>query len=945
MPYFELYKSDDLQAPVSLPQIVTMDYEAVLELGYALSSAQHTGNVTACFVCSKMVQYRLASPGSSSQTSEESAQEIGIYQLAEHDFTYGIPDKLVASSSFAIDSNGVDWTLSFPITPHRPVGTELRSHLVQTPLPKPPPPGSWPQTPQVSAPPTSPSGSLILNRPTPRPPGAFPPTTPYANRIAPAQDSPNVTESFVPGSVLPSQSTWLAKRRQYKPNGKSYKSTGSKVVMAPVGVPTSPQKNGIERSWVTWYHDGSTRNFIPAVATEIVGKAEAVDWDGVMYLLQTTNHPHIIRLLDGSHLPKRDPLTGQFVRYPPGPEGNFVEKSATDLGNLAGWDEKQWKEQRRRWRDGRFSTDLKVLPGFFPHPFLVWERMDGRQLGVTLTKRPDGVEEEFVWYFLVSLLDAVRWLHHGLPERLRPEDDWRPVVHNNINPDTIWLNRPWKRELRYGTIKLGDFSRAIVLDPISTNSLNSSVRDERFQSVSHKKHAQQEDFEAPELSWLLDTDPEKDASNVGVQSSTSCHPLGGKSDIWSIGAVAVALMGGIWIDPGDSTLLRWSSITRERAFVLQTLQLYKLGGKRWDITLLPQNYSRTLRAVLERLLTLDPKRRPDAIEALSLARKGYEKWSTEHVPSQHEDNTEDGIESDNGAGNDGDDESAGSPLRRSPVDHFKVTQAIKRPSSGFRRAGVEDVDDGEDSSENSRPAKKRKPSEPQTPSEQRPNALAQSPPLQQNGITSPSHAATSSAGQGTGSRNGPRTLLKPSRRAATPHPGQKKSVSFNPRPQYGPQALQRESTLSPGLSPISNTSDTILQSSNVQKPAQKGSGLVRQPTYDRTHNSFGVTKRRSSALAPRPAGVSNHSGSSVLSPRNVTSKPLRKEQVTAPRGLPKNQTWKATDRIEFAAPWSAQGPTVRPRRPSSSPRQAQLDAESVDSSGAEELPKSWCVVL
>lgn len=44
MPYFELYKSDDLQAPVSLPQIVTMDYEAVLELGYALSSAQHTGN-------------------------------------------------------------------------------------------------------------------------------------------------------------------------------------------------------------------------------------------------------------------------------------------------------------------------------------------------------------------------------------------------------------------------------------------------------------------------------------------------------------------------------------------------------------------------------------------------------------------------------------------------------------------------------------------------------------------------------------------------------------------------------------------------------------------------------------------------------------------------------------------------------------------------------------
>ncbi|PPJ59581.1 hypothetical protein CBER1_01151 [Cercospora berteroae] len=907
---------------------------AALEPGSALSNAQDTGNAQPHYPqyshrllrVQQMVQYRLASPDSSSQTSEESTQEIGIYHLAEHESTYGIPDKLFASSSSAIDSNGVDWTLSFPITPHRPVGTELRSHLVQTPLPKPPLPGSWPQTPKVSPPPTSPSGSLTLNRPTPRPPGAFPPTTPYANRIAPAQDSPDVTEALVPGSVVPSQSTWLAKRRRFRPNGKSYKSTGSKVVMAPVGVPTSPQKHGIERSWITWYHDGSTRNFIPAVATEIVGRAEDVDWDGIMYLLQTTNHPHIIRLLDGSHLPKRDPLTGQFVRYPPGPEGNFVEKSATDLGNLAGWDEKQWKKQRRRWRDGRFSTDLTVMPGFFPHPFLVWERMDGRHLGVTLTKRPDGVEEEFVWYFLVSLLDAVRWLHHGLPERLRPEDDGRPVVHNNINPDSIWLNRPWKRELRYGTLKLGDFSRSIVLDPISTNSLNSRVRDERFQSVSQKRHPQQENFEAPELSWLLDTDPGKDAGDFGVQSSTSCHPVGGKSDIWSIGAVAVALMGGIWIDPGDSTLLRWSGITRERAFVLQTLQLYKLGGKRWDITLLPQNYSRTLRAVLERLLTLDPKRRPDAIEALAL------------------DNTEDGIESDNGAGNDDDDENSGSPLRRPPVDHFKVTQAMKRSSSGFRRAGVEDVDDGEDSSENSRSAKKRKASEPQTTYEQRPNTLAQSPPLQRNGVTSPSRAATSSAGQGNGSQNGPTPSLKPSRRAATPHPGQKKSVSFNPNQQYGPQGPQRESTLSPQLSPNSDTSDAILQPRNVQKPAQKGSALVRRPTYDRTHNAFGVTKRRSSALAPRPVGVAEHDGSRVLSPRDVTSKPLRKDQVAAPRGLPKNQTWKATDRIEFAAPWSAQGPTLRPRRPSSSLRRAELDAASVESSATEELPKSWCVV-
>ena len=44
MPYFRLYEVVDVQFPVLLLQIATMGYVAALELGSALSSAQHDGN-------------------------------------------------------------------------------------------------------------------------------------------------------------------------------------------------------------------------------------------------------------------------------------------------------------------------------------------------------------------------------------------------------------------------------------------------------------------------------------------------------------------------------------------------------------------------------------------------------------------------------------------------------------------------------------------------------------------------------------------------------------------------------------------------------------------------------------------------------------------------------------------------------------------------------------
>ncbi|KAM3419278.1 hypothetical protein BST61_g5215 [Cercospora zeina] len=858
----------------------------------------------------------------------------------EHESTYGVSDKVVASA--ARDRDGVDRTLSFPVTLYRPVGDVLRSHLVPTPLPKPPLPGTWPQTARLSPSPASSSGFHTLNRPTPRPPGAFPPTSPYTNRIAPAQDSPEVVDALISGETPPSQSTWLAERRRFRLAGWSHKSSELRVVIAPMGVPASPQRHGIARSWVTWYHDGSTQNFIPALATEIVGKAEDVDWDDIMYLLQTTNHPHLIRLLDGSQLPKRNHNTGDFARWPPGPGGSLVQRSATDLANLAGWDEQQWKKQRDAWRRGRGFTDFKVMPGFFPHPFLVWERMDGSQLGATLKKRPDGVEEEFIWYFLISILDAVRWLHHGPPDRLRPDGkDWCPVVHNNINPSTIWLNRPWKRELRYGTIKLGDFSRAIVLDPINTDSLEPTVRESKSLLTAHKRDPQQEDFDAPELSWLLDTDPEKNGSNLGEPSPSRCQPIGGRNDIWSVGAVGVALMGGIWIDPDDASLLRWTGITRERAFVLQTLQLYKLGGKRWDTALLPPIYSRTLRAVLEKLLTLDPSRRPDAKEALALVRKGYEKWSTERLPSLPGDDTDAGIESDGEEYGDKDDEDLNALFSESSTN---VSRAIVASKWNFSKH--------DDTDEDNRPPKRRNTGYVQTDISLKPSSRLSNPnagprrdrqrynvmgrprgkrssatnatPFQDS-IERPDHAVSparasrsSFAIEGNASQNDPApTLQSPRGRASG-----KKAVSFALDPQY-------ESIPPPTSSPVSEPRfGNILHSATVQTISRNDSDAAHVDSYDRTRISFGFMERRTSALA---AESQYQAGAS-------------EQEIESAQALPRDKTWRATDGIKFGKSSSARNLTS-PRLRLHSLGQDRLDAESVHESAIEaEPPKSRCVM-
>ncbi|KAI5369452.1 Putative protein kinase [Septoria linicola] len=590
-----------------------------------------------------MVEFRLPSlspTSSESASSEEVEAPTGRYNPADHGYTLGLPDDALTPP---VENGGP--IRPEPATPTRPLGLTGWPRLKQSPLPVPPPPGTWPLSPMV------PSSSAAANRAslavpqTPKPPGAFPPVSPYSNRIAPAPEPADEVRTALIRLGIPDESPKLLPRKLQRPVGLRY--SGSSTTMAPMGVPTSPQRQGEQRSWVTWWHDGATRNFIPAIATEIVGDAKDIDWEHLMYLLHVTSHPHIVRLLDGSHMPKRDPRTGDFVQC----DGQLMEKSLTDLAQLAGWNEQQWKRQRREWQLKGIWSEPDVTPGVFPHPFLVWERVDGKPLSIIFKKRPDGVAESFIWYFLISLLEALRWLHYGQPSRPRRDgSEWKAVIHNNINPDNIWLSRPLKPDVKYGTIKLGNFSRAVVLDVRSFGPLESPMRKDSFNAEDSERRPHHEHYDAPELSWLFDTDPKmasllQETDVRPEDSTTECLPIGGRSDIWSLGAVVVALMGGIWIDPGNISLRRWQKVSREKTFVLQTVQLFKMGGKRWDRSLLPPGYSERLRAVLEKMLTLDPKKRIDALKAHALVKKEYAKWMADENPEPESDDEDDAIDS------------------------------------------------------------------------------------------------------------------------------------------------------------------------------------------------------------------------------------------------------------------------------------------------------------
>lgn len=240
-----------------------------------------------------------------------------------------------------------------------------------------------------------------------------------------------------------------------------------------------------------------------------------------------------------------------------------------------------------------------------------YEFCDGGNLREKIDKFPDGLPEGFIWHILKGVLKGLIYLHAGKRDwqdvEADGEEGWRPCVHNLISPDNIHFQRTtyvraagklklpvqWQAEEvegRYPTVKLGNFSRTVLLD---------DAKQEKWDPKNYLVPAEwMTHFEAPELTWNAENGTYKTAS-----------------DMWSLGAVAVAMMGGIDEDV-DPTLpgTKLEPMSAEAQFTFKSLD-----RSSWEASHLPKTYSRPMRLFVAELLKLAPRARIDAETALNLA--------------------------------------------------------------------------------------------------------------------------------------------------------------------------------------------------------------------------------------------------------------------------------------------------------------------------------------
>ncbi|EME49568.1 hypothetical protein DOTSEDRAFT_68372 [Dothistroma septosporum NZE10] len=281
----------------------------------------------------------------------------------------------------------------------------------------------------------------------------------------------------------------------------------------------------------------------------------------------------------------------------------------------------------------------------------VWDHADLGTLQTLLDRAEysKGLPENFVWHVLLSVLKTALYLHtgydfdrdvqHGSALLSSGSDDnaipgfctgssttseptsshiWQPVVHNSINPWNISFYSHEEADIpgtpRYPHVKLSNLSRVTLLP-----SQDHETTPEDFPPLPK---ALQTNFQAPEVAWEYDFDPQ-----------------GTKSDLWSIAAVAVVMMGGIGGIANQRKVKIWDDLAQrhvevrpcsDEALHNETSRLIKAKKWRWSAADLnqkyPGEYSIELRCLLERLLTVVPAQRPDTLEAVVWASNYYVHW-------------------------------------------------------------------------------------------------------------------------------------------------------------------------------------------------------------------------------------------------------------------------------------------------------------------------------
>lgn len=253
--------------------------------------------------------------------------------------------------------------------------------------------------------------------------------------------------------------------------------------------------------------------------------------------------------------------------------------------------------------------------------------------------------EALIWHTLVSLLRAVHYLHTGgrSSEEAWANPYWQPIVHTNINPLNISYEEPHDDTTGYKTCQLGGFNRCIFL-PYMKNLEDETVAE---------KNDRQDAFLSVTVDGLTN-DPQT-YNDTGFQppdyfisNDTPNEPGFGSgpcpaSDLWSIGAVVIAMMSGrnawdyileAWFI-GNSTGENHRGKRKEGCRLVekwQTLNFHDrmliCAGNPTGLLArnLPKKYSARLRCIVESLMNVNPLERGTALEALLDAERLYGEW-------------------------------------------------------------------------------------------------------------------------------------------------------------------------------------------------------------------------------------------------------------------------------------------------------------------------------
>ena len=404
-------------------------------------------------------------------------------------------------------------------------------------------------------------GTYTLPSPTPSPPGRFP----VSPRRSPRLNGSSLTGvQKIRGALSAAGASRVPKKRAAlgKYQGKLSQPTGEEV-------PGQNIRWSVSRPGDVWYK-WRVRQNDRLVCREVVDDEDMLDLDSITDVAKVMSHCNLV---------------------------NLVEHSG--------------------FADGRRKETA-------------WEFCGAGTLNSLILTHKEPLPESLIWHTVCSLMRAVHFLNTG-----REDGDvyrtaaigWKPIVHNAINPANVFYchpqtSEPGYRKATYGHCKLGNFSRAMVIDTADDDVSLTALYDKGIEGEFTG-------YESPELSshmgepdWFIDDDT---GEIRGVWGKT----IGSASDVWSIGAVAVAMMTGDTIWPlvmrenikvgmmsrrDEDWRTVWPPDRFERLKALTNSdQASTLAG------MLPFTYSERLRYFVETLLSPDPWTRVNIVQKLASA--------------------------------------------------------------------------------------------------------------------------------------------------------------------------------------------------------------------------------------------------------------------------------------------------------------------------------------